>query len=150
MHEDEKRFLKVLKSFIEMFKIDGPFVKKKGEASEKEQFDLNKRVISMMDDFSPDEKAAILHGVLVYLLMLVNDYDIRYNNDTMPTACIIAETMFVGMDSALISKALIDSSSAVIYALENPLTLRKDIQQEDPKMFEILMTANCANGEKGD
>jgi hypothetical protein len=44
----------------------------------------------------------------------------------------------------------INSSMAVIHALEYPLTFRKSTQPEESKMFEILMTADCANSSKGD
>ena len=150
MHEDEKRFFEILKDFVEMFKIDGPLVKRKGEISVKGQNAINDRISSVMKDFSPGDKAAILHGIMIYLLMLVNDYDARYDDESMPTACIIAESMFSGVQAVIAKELFVDCSRAVVHALENPVTSRKGIQPEDPKMFEILMTADCANSSKGD
>jgi len=150
MNKDEEKFFEVLKGFIEIFKIDGPLVKRKGEVSAKEQNAINNRMVLAMKDFSPGDKAAILHGIMIYLLMLVNDYDARYDDESMPTACIVAESMFAGVQSVISKELLTDCSRVVVHALENPVTSRKGIQSEDPKMFEILMTANCANNERGD
>jgi hypothetical protein len=150
MHKDEEKFFEVLKSFVEIFKIDGPLVKRREELSIKEQSTINDRISLAMKDFSPGDKAAILHGIMVYLLMLVNDYDAQYDSDSMPTACVIAESMFAGIQEIIAKELFINCSRAVVHALENPITFRKGIQSEDPTMFEILMTADCANSSKGD
>lgn len=152
MTEIEEKFKNLLAQTVEMFSINGPFVASRKSSDPGQDLGLVFSFNKMVSNLSHEEKMYLFHGVIVYLIMLVYEYNDKYNGNEMPTACILAEKMVYDLDDTC--RRLFNTSleKTLIAALFAPTMYSPGAKSEsgDVKTYEILMTADAVNRREGD
>jgi hypothetical protein len=139
-------FTTLLKDFIRMFAMDGPFVAERNKVDGKtlsEVMDL----YATIESLTPEDKAYIFHGIMFFLLMLMFDYDKKYDDREMPTANIFADAIIGNFEKVCKENLNLTIEQAIIYSMYYPMTKRKE--GTNP-IGEVLMTMDCANRMEGD